>query len=190
MRDSVDIVALGSENPVKRAGLIAALQRFFPADALPKVVGVAGAHATQVPAQPTSLDEMFIGAHERARKARQWTGADLGVGLESGVFEVRCPIAGGFSPRHVDACACVVRDRDGRVGIGLSAGFELPDELLGAMQGAALEMTDAVRKLGWGEDVGRKEGVVGLLTRGRMNRVDQVEQAALLAFAKLTWVGG
>jgi len=179
----VKVVALGSGNQVKKAGLLVAIKQ-YSAHWEPDVLVVPNAHAADVPAQPRTLGHIFRGAQERARQARQWTGADLGVGIESGVFELQW--TGAPAVQMVDVCACVVCDRDGGLGFGLSSGFVVPPKVASIIRQGAAEMNEAVKQLGIGEDVGHNQGLIGIMTNGRMKRADQVTQAAIIAIAGLS----
>lgn len=159
-------VRVGSRNPVKVEAARRVLESLFDAS---EVVGVDV--ESGVPDQPAEEDA-WKGALRRAREARG--DADLGVGIEAGL--VRPP--GGAVPFDVQYCAVV--DRGGRVTVGSGPGFVHPPRVLdrvvaGETVGAAMETLTGVA------DIGRKEGAIGYLTEGRMDRRELTEIAVFMA---------
>ncbi len=128
-----------------------------------------------VPPQPWR-EQTWVGALTRAQAARaKWPEADFAVGIEAGLFH-------GPGPGGVfDIQCCVVIDAGERATYGLGPGFAYPagvaDELRdGATVGEVLSDLSEV------EDIGRKMGAVGWLTRGLLDRSGLTEQAVLMAF--------
>lgn len=172
-------VVVGSMNPIKVDAVGRVLARYASLERA-KVRGVA--IPSGVGAQPQGLDEIWAGAANRAKGAWHELGANLGVGLESGVFVAPWGV--------LDACACVLVAKVGAlpavVGFGLSSAFEVPPGVLEAMRGG-LEMCDAFAKAGHAPaDFGRVgTGASGVCTRDRVTRAHQVEQAVTMALSKL-----
>lgn len=146
-------ILVASENPAKLRGTARAV-----ATALP------GKHQLEGRAYPHPLPEMpegeevFQGARRRARWA-QGAGADLGIGIESGLL--RFP---GVPGEFMVTVACVVGR--GKEGWGTSASF--PFRFPGTVP----------------DPVG---GYVGRLTGGKLHRADLVYHAVLLAL--FSWRG-
>lgn len=157
-------VRVGSDNHIKLDAVRRVLSRLYPA------VEVSGtAVATSVPEQPFG-EQTRQGAIERARAALG--NADLGVGLEAGVFET----ADGL----YDVQYCAVVDRSGRVTVGHGSGFRYPPEVARKVK-EGWSVGQAFRELyGW-EREGKKEGAIGYLTRGVLDRTALAEQAVLAA---------
>ena len=129
-----------------------------------------------VSAQPTTEQETVQGALQRARNALLSGPADFGVGIEGGIGTV-----GGmwFGFQWV-----AVVDPDGRIGLACSARFPLPDRLGQEVLGGR-EMSEAMDEMAGTRGIGRKEGVMGLLTAGRVTRSAAIAQALHFAFGAL-----
>ncbi len=69
---------------------------------------------------------------------------------------------------------------DGRIGLGSSGRFLLPDGVAAAIR-AGGELGPLMDTLLGEENVKHKQGAVGAFTGGRINRVDVLEDAVLLA---------
>jgi inosine/xanthosine triphosphatase len=114
-----------------------------------------------VAAQPIGEAETILGAQNRANSARLALDADLGVGLEGGVYE-------NSYGMFVGAWAVVV-DRQGRVGIGAGGRVLLPERIaqqvrLGRELGPVMD--EVAQTIG----IRSKEGAIGILTAGRIDR--------------------
>ncbi len=169
MRDSIKTVAVGSGNPVKLAAAQSVVTAYFAGCEV-----VAKPVPSGVPDQPFGDEQTIAGARERARRAREATDADLGVGLEGGVVD-------GRSGMHT--CAwCVVVHRDGREGVGGSLAMPLPP--------AVAQMIREGEELGFAMDKFANErgtkhgkGAVGILTAGRIDRQGAYEVLVTYALA-------
>ena len=162
-------VAVGSENPVKVEAVRAAVARLFGAAEV-RGFGV----DSGVAAQPFE-DATWEGARTRARAAlARWPEADFAVGIEAGLFESRA-VAG-----LLDVQACVVLDHAGRFTYGHGPGFSYPADITDELRKGAT-VGDVVGRLASVEDIGRKEGAVGFLSRGQVTRTQLTEPAVLMA---------
>lgn len=135
-----------------------------------------------VPAQPKGLEETLRGALNRAKAALGAVpGAALGFGVESGIF----PVAGSRTG-WMDTTACAVWD-GAESFVGFSSCFEYPDDLTSLMHEKGLEVTDAALELGYSDDpkFGAKQGMVGVLTKGRLDRAGYSFQALRAALIHL-----
>jgi inosine/xanthosine triphosphatase len=167
------LFAVGSTNPVKVNCVRAAVQQFWP-DA--QTLGIA-THS-QVSDQPMSDEEMFTGARNRARQAlAQMPEASHGVGLEGGVLD---------TPEGMWAYAwMVVVDRHGRLGKGQSGRFLLP-EGVAALVRQGLELGEADDRFFGKANSKQKEGAIGLLSDGKIDRLQLYWQG--MTFALLPFV--
>ena len=162
-------IAVGSTNPVKVAAVRQTVQRRWPdAQIIPVAV------PTGVSDMPLSDAESVAGARNRARTARQLSGADLGVGLE-----------GGVNPEPIGLVLhgwVVVVDGNGREGIGGAGRLPLPPNI--AQRVLAGEELGPVMDDILGEvDVRRKGGAIGALTAGLVMRQEAFALGVAYALA-------
>jgi len=160
------LFAIGSKNPAKVKAAKSAVGKYFK-DAEFLIVDV----DSGVDRQPID-DETETGARNRAAGALKKTGADFGIGIEGGLV--------GLYGRHYATACCVVASKSGEIHIAYSPFFELPQKML--------EHVRQRRELGdiMDEHTGRKgtkqeEGALGILSRGKMTRVQALEAAVVLA---------
>lgn len=132
--------------------------------------------------QPKSLAETRQGAMNRAREAFlgavQRKGEEaviVSVGIESGLF---CP--DGDTGRHFDVCVCcATTDGDeSRMHMGMSCAFEIPQGVMRHVH-KGLDLSSACNAAGLttNPSVGEAEGIIGILSRGRITRQAYTEQA-------------
>lgn len=161
-------IAVGSTSDSKMRATRAVFARLDP-EAVVEAVPV----ASVVPEQPVSDSETIAGALHRAREGRRIADADYGVGIEGGVHQ---------DERGVWMCAWVaVVDRQGREGLGCGLRLRLPAWI--ARRALAGETVgDIVDRL-LGQEAHEALGVIGLLTRGLVDRQAALEQALLAALA-------
>lgn len=161
--------AVGTRNPAKLRGV----ERAF-ADLLGPVEVVAVEVNPGVPRQPVGLDEIVRGALNRARGASSVVPSDYGVGVEAGFFRL--------AEASIEVQAAVVIDRAGGVGVGLSPGFPLPQVFVEALEeGRASELEEVVDEWFGTSSIGEAEGLIGLLTRGKVTREELTYLAVTMA---------
>lgn len=169
MLNDVRTIAVGSGNPVKLAAARAVLAWAAPAATVDPCVVPSG-----VPDQPFGDAETIAGARARARRAREATDADLGVGLEGGVVD---------GPDGMRTCAwCVVVHRDGREGVGGSLAMPLPDGVAELIRGGE-ELGHAMDTFAATRGTKHGKGAVGILTSGRIDRQGAYEVLVTYALA-------
>lgn len=171
------IVKVGSKNEVK-VSAVAEILREYPHLAGAVVEGVET--DSGVPSQPKSLDETIRGAMNRARGA--FEGCDYAIGIESGLMAVPNTKSG-----YMDVCVCAIYDGK-EFHLGLSSAWEFPNkEVTRLMLEEGLDMNQAVHKAGLTKNpkVGSKEGAIGILTKGRMDRKEYTKQALRTALIHL-----
>ncbi len=168
---AVSRIILASGNPVKRLATESGFKRVFPS----RTIEVASVSVPSgVPDQPRSDAETLKGAENRADGARKaHPEADYWVGIEGGIDDGDGGMV-GFAWVVVRSATHSGRSRTGT--------FPLPPEV------AALVRQG--RELGEADDVvfGRtnskqKEGAVGLLTGGVVDRMRLYEQSVVLALS-------
>ncbi len=126
-----------------------------------------------VKSQPIGLDEIILGAKNRARLAYESIDSDLGVGIESGIFTVPQTKSG-----YMDTAACAIYDGHG-YHLGLSSCFEYPQVLIDKILHEGKETSDIALELGLADDVSFREdrGMIGILTNDVIRREEYSEQA-------------
>jgi len=158
--------AVGSSNPVKLEGVREAYELIYGC-ARVTPVAVSG-----LPPQPVGLEETRRLAMLRASLASR--GADHGVGVESGLFSV----SGSW---YVITFTCVVAGSSSAC--GASPAFEVPEEV--AREAMSSELDEAVGRRYGLKDIGSAQGIIGLMTEGKVVRRDLVRWATLMALAGL-----
>jgi inosine/xanthosine triphosphatase len=126
---------------------------------------------TEVSDQPFD-QEAVQGAMNRAKSAIQ-TG-DFGIGIEAGLM---------WSPRlsdYFDVQVCAVVDRSGRITVGHGPGFTYPPRVLEKVKAGAT-VGDAMERLTGIRGIGSRQGAIGYLTQGRLDRKRLTESAVLMA---------
>ena len=165
MRRPLD-VRVGSTNPVK----VEAARRAFAA-AFPSV-SVRGVRVeSRVGPQPLEA-ETAEGAIARARAALGK--GDYGVGIEAGLSWSEA------ARDYLDVQYCAVADRRGVVTVGHGPGFRHPPAVIEAVK-ARRTVGEAMERLSGVRGIGRKEGAIGWLSRGAMDRTRLTEAAVLMA---------
>lgn len=129
--------------------------------------------------QPKSFEETVRGAQNRAKGV--FDGNGLSIGLESGLVEV--PLSqNGF----MDICVCAIYDGK-KFSMGISSGFECPKEVNRLIFEEGLNMTEACNKIGLSSNpkLGSAEGMIGILTKGRVDRKEYTKQALIMALIQI-----
>lgn len=170
-------IGVGSVNPVKIAAVRELLEQ-YPILAGDEVVPVSV--PSTVSEQPLTLRAVINGARGRAHGA--FTGNALGIGIESGLMDVPFARSG-----KMNVCFCIIYD--GREYFsGMSSAFELPIEVMRLIRSnEAGDLNHAFQKAGLTKNpkLGSSEGGVGLLTRGRVPRIEYTKQAVTMALIGL-----
>lgn len=169
-------IAIGSTNEIK----VNALKELLPEYPLLANAEVFSVNvSSDVSEQPKSIGETVRGARNRAIGA--FMGYDLSFGIESGLIEVPDTKTG-----MMDVCVCVIFDGM-ECHIGLSPAFECPPKVVELVQNEGLDLNQAFHKAGLTDNpkIGSAEGAVGLLTKGRITRMDYTKQAIIMAMIHL-----
>ncbi len=180
------VIALGSTNPVKYEALQIVVDDLSEKDDLfANAIIETCTVDSNVSKQPKSIGETFCGARNRAKNAYKHlkeskTPCDLAVGIESGLMTYKIK---NDLPFDVTVCAIY----DGKdCWYGISCSFQLPScvkELINNKD-ADLDLGQAMRLSGLTQkfEVGKEEGSIGVLTKGKVSRRDYTEQAIRMAF--------
>ncbi len=172
-------IAVGSTNPVKCRAAEGVLSPLYSA-----VTFSAFEVESGVRAQPWGDLETRQGAINRARAALSAGDADLGVGFEGGVVENEIGL-------FVCSWAAIV-DGTGYLGVGGNCGLQLPDSVAAALR-AGGELGPAMDALVGAHNTRQREGAVGILTGGLVDRQAAFEfilRLALAPFRNRQWYGG
>ena len=163
------IVAIGSRNKIKVDAVRTSLSRLCPDLTIQEVEVPSG-----VRTQPWGDDEIIKGAINRAKAALEITGADLGVGLESGIARNKF---GYFTNAW-----CAICDSNGHVSLGGGFNVALPPQVAQDLE-ARVELGEAMRKMPTPYDPSAV-GAIGVLTDNFLDRQIAYESIVLCAMAK------
>lgn len=163
-RTSVMDIAVGSQNPVKVAAVRSVMEKIYGDVRITAVDVPSG-----VPPQPFG-DETHRGSENRARAALG--GHDMAVGIEAGVFEM---LDGLYDIQH-----CTIISKDGRVTYGHGSGFRYPDSIANLVR-KGLTVGEAVKQVYGDTEIGKKQGAIGLLSKGLLDRKSLTEQSVTAA---------
>lgn len=173
------ILSIGSKNSVK----IKALEELIPnypelADATVLPFDV----SSGVSEQPMSMEEIIIGAKSRSRNAfAECRSCDYSFGIESGLFEAK-----GTSTGFFEATICCIYDGSNYY-FGLSSGFEIPSKILALVLDDKMDLSQACLTSGITNNIniGCSEGLIGILSKGHINRKEYTKQAIVTALMQI-----
>lgn len=123
-------------------------------------------------AQPFGEDTLEM-ATKRAMAALKSN--DYAFGIESGVFYDR------VNDMYFDFHYCVIIDREGKITIGSSSGFEIPSNIVRRLK-LGETISEAYEKIYGVSDIGGKEGIVGAISGNRLKRYDLITESIRNAF--------
>lgn len=129
---------------------------------------------------PKSIEETMRGAVERAR--RSFVGNDLGVGIESGLIAVPYTRTG-----YLEIQFCAVYDGK-NIYSGSAPGFEWPLKVTELIVQGKADGSQAFKMAGLTQNEkqgSQKGGIIGILTKGKLTREEQVKQSVLMALIQL-----
>jgi inosine/xanthosine triphosphatase len=163
-------IAVGSTNDVKINAAKKAFERALRVECIASGFDV----DSGVKAQPIG-DETVRGAINRAKAALEKSPeAEFGVGIEAGLFWNE------FSKQYFDVQYCAIADRHGRVTLGHGSGFAYPEPVANEIR-KGRTIGDVMSELAGIENIGKKMGAVGHLSKGAIERTELTEQAVLMA---------
>ncbi len=165
------LVAVGSTNPVKVEASRRAFTKFFEAVEVTPIDVPSG-----VKPFPTSESETVHGAINRVHNTvDEVPEAEYAVGIESGIVEVD-------GVKFVRTYAAVLHE--GVLGIGGSAAYEAPEPILSRIEPGTDASKRVIDSALGRKDVLDKEGVVGVLTQGRLDRSSILRDAIVCALTR------
>lgn len=170
------IINIGSTNPIK----VSAVQELILDYPDLKDAAVNGTEVQSgVSEQPKSLEETVNGAMNRAKAC--FNNCDYSFGIESGLMAVP-----GTKTGFMDVCVCAIYDGK-ELHLGLSSAWEAPKEVVKHMVEGGLNMNDAALKAGFTNNpkVGSAEGLIGIVTKGRLTRKGYTMEAIRTALIHL-----
>ncbi|MDR2698237.1 MAG: inosine/xanthosine triphosphatase [Candidatus Methanoplasma sp.] len=157
-------IAVGSANRIKVEAVRSVMERIFGS-----VIVIPVEVESGVPKQPAEL-ETRTGAINRAAAALGSN--DLSVGIEAGVW----PTDDGL----YDFQYCAILDKEGRLTVGIGPGFRYPDDVA-ELVSKGMTVGEAFCELYGHDDIGKKQGAVGLLSKGLLDRKTLTEQSVITA---------
>lgn len=158
-------VVVGSTNPVKITAVENVFRRVYGD------VSVEGTKAdSRVPPQPFG-EETIAGAVNRAKIAYAPEKYDYSVGIEAGLFEMK-----GFT---LDIQFCAVYDGDWLT-LGCGSGFQYPAVVLDEVL-SGKEVGEVMSRVAGVNDLGKKQGAIGFLSKGMLDRTTLTEQSVFMA---------
>lgn len=163
------IIAVGSTNPVKVTAVRTTTVRVWPQASIVPVDVPSG-----VSDMPMHDEETIAGARNRATRARQQAGAELGVGLEGGVHA-------GPNGLMLTGWVAVV-DGNGRCGLGGAARMPLPEAIAWRILSGE-ELGPVMDDLLDDHKTNQKGGAVGTLTGGLVLRAETFAVAVAYALS-------
>jgi len=168
-------IIVGSTNPVKINAVVQAASETWP-DVVVTGIDV----DSEVNDQPRSDHETMTGAINRAKKALNSNKEnDLGVGLEGGVFT-------NDEGELWSTVWVAVIDLQGNLFTANGARCKVPEPIASLIKNGQ-EMGPAVDSIIKGESVRQKEGMIGVITQGFVDRTE--EYGAIAKFALGLWYG-
>lgn len=171
------LIRIGSGNPVKLGAIREVMSERFP-DAVFEPCAV----SSGVPDQPIGYEQTLGGAIHRARASfALQPSCELAVALESGLIPVPLTRTG-----YMNLTACAIYDGT-ELYLGLGPAFELPDEVTRLVTEEGLELDPAVRRVGLTNNprIGYSQGLIGILSGGRVTRGDYSKPAVSMALVRM-----
>lgn len=133
---------------------------------------------SRVSEQPKSQEEMFLGAKNRAMNS--FVECDYSFGIESGIFRL------GNYENYFDVCFCAIYDGL-NIYPGISSGFVVPKKSSDLIFSKGIDLAQAANEIGLTKNskIGSSEGLVGIVTNGRVDRKNYTKQAITMALVSL-----
>lgn len=173
------IIAVGTKNIIKLQAVEEVIQD-YPS------LAAAAIHSFSVPSeiaeQPLSLEEIILGAKNRAKNAFKASATcTYSFGIESGLFEAK-----GTQTGFLEACICCIYDGSIQA-VGLSCGFEIPPSILSLVLNGNRDLSQACYESGvtTNAKLGSAEGLIGILTKGRVDRKEYTKQCIRTALIQV-----
>ena len=168
-------IVIGSKNKVKIEALQEIIQEY---PHLKNAIIDQADVSSDVAEQPKSLQETMQEAMNRAKNA--FISCDYSFGIESGLMAVP-KIKTGF----MDLCVCAIFDGK-EYYFGFSSAWEVPQKVADYIH-EGLNLTEASVKAGLSNNsnLGAAEGLIGVMTKGRLTRKGYTKEAIRTALIHL-----
>jgi len=169
-------VAIGSSNPAKVSAVKDAFKLYLPDNTFEFIAIEVDSGISD---QPMSDNEAYKGARERAKQAIEQTGADYGVGIEGGIQEIK--------GHWVVGNLAVVVDRHEKEGFGISTRISVPANIMKHVH-KNKNLSHATQLEHGIEDIGKKQGILGMLSKGLITRSSASKDAVIGALSSLHYI--
>jgi inosine/xanthosine triphosphatase len=163
-------VAVGSTNPVK----IQSVKEVF-SEVFGKEVEIVSVKADSGVSSQPFKEDIIGGSVNRAKNALKLTDADFGVGIESGVMK--------FGEKWYNLGFITIIDKKGNMGTGTSGWFECPSAILEELRNGK-ELGQVISEMTGIVDVQRRDGAIGIFTKGKVTRKELYKHGIFMALAK------
>jgi len=120
--------------------------------------------------QPLGLGPTIKAAMSRCNGMQE----EMVISVESGAIYIN------ESKSYLDIHIAVIKDSTGHVTIGSSKGFLYPSELT-QMLNKHIEASEAIKNLYGIKQIGKKEGIIGIMSNKKIAREELVEEAVKMA---------
>ncbi|MGC8581382.1 MAG: pantetheine-phosphate adenylyltransferase [Thermoplasmata archaeon] len=157
-------IGICTKNKIKIEGTKKALNYYMP-----KIYKIY-THKPLSQYQPLGLDQTIKAALSRCNGLQE----ELIISVESGAIYIKESLS------YLDIHIAVIKDLTGHVTIGTSRGFLYPSELT-QMLSRHTEASEAIKNLYGIKKIGRKEGIIGILSNKKILREELVEEAVKMA---------
>ena len=187
MESSTIIIAVGTTNKckVKAVEQTAALYPNFKNNKLLKYKVNSG-----VGEQPLNMKTIVQGSKNRAENAMKLSiengeKALISIGIESGLFCLN-PSSTDKYKGWFDTCVCTIYDGTNHY-LGTSCSFEIPSIMMKDVIENGQDLSQACNNCGitTNKQLGEAEGLIGILTNGRVTRLDYTMQGLKCCFIPL-----
>ena len=164
-------IALGTKNKCKVAAVTKTLSLYHScanATIVPRSVN------TGVSEQPIGIETVASGSRNRAEAAFKAVPSTYAIGIESGLFKMG-------NNKHYDVCVCSIYDGTTH-NLGFSCAFEIPEAIMTFVhEGMDLSEACNAAKITRDETLGENQGLIGILTKGKVTREAYTIQAVKMA---------
>lgn len=179
------LIAIGTKNQAKIQALQETLEEIRCFDSF-EILSFSV--SSGVSDQPLSLEETITGAKNRARASFLLpdSAPHYGFGIESGLIQ-----APGTRTGFLNLCVCCIYNGK-NYNTGFSTGFEVPFPILQRVIEEKLDLSQACIASGISANkkLGEEEGLIGILTKGKINRQEYTKQCihtALVQIVNHSW---
>lgn len=173
------LLAVGSTNPIKIQAVKEVIKNYYM---LESATVQSFSVESDVSKQPMTLEETIRGAKNRAKSAfAACPDCTYGIGIESGFFE-----APGTQTGYLETCVCCIFDGN-HFHIGLGCCCEIPSELIELIIKNKMDLSEACNHTGLtaNPNIGSAEGLLGILTKGRIKRKENTKYCVMMALIQV-----